>query len=111
ELGARPLGPDLELLLGRSPERVTGAEEHRSPVLAQRVRELADSRRLPCPVDTDDEDDPRRRTLHCKRRRLSEQPLELLRERVLQRADLAASLESPYELGGRRNTDVRAQER
>ena len=41
EVGSGPLGPDLELLLGRGPERVAGADEDAAAVLAQLLGELA----------------------------------------------------------------------
>ena len=46
-----------------------------------------------------------------ERRRLAEQRLDLLDERVLEVARDAARLESPDELGGRRHADVAADER
>ena len=53
----RALGPDLELLLGRRPERVGGAEVTGAAGLAELRGELADRRRLAGAVDADDEDD------------------------------------------------------
>jgi hypothetical protein len=57
EVGLRPLGPDLELLLGRCAEGVRRAEDDGAAVLAQALGELADRGRLPSAVDADDEDD------------------------------------------------------
>ena len=110
EVGARPLRPDLELLLGRCAERVGRADEHGATVLAELAGELADGRRLPGAVDADDEDDARAR-VERERRRLAEQGLDLLDERVLEIAGDAARLEPAHELGRGGHADVAADQR
>ena len=110
EVGARPLGPDLELLLGRGAERVAGADEHRAAVLAQLLGELADGRRLARAVDADDEDHGRLRA-ERERGRVAEQQLDLLGQRLAEVAELAAGLEPPHDLGRRPHADVAVDER
>ena len=110
EVRARPLRPDLELLLGRSAERVRRADEHRAPVLVKLAGELADRRRLPRAVDADDEDHARL-GLERERRRLAEERLDLLDEGVLEIAGDPARLEPPHELGRRRDADVASDQR
>ena len=56
DVDLRPLGPDLQLLVGRRAERVGRSEDDREPVLAQLVGQLADRRRLAGAVDPDDQD-------------------------------------------------------
>ena len=80
--------PDLELLLGGRAERVGRADEHRATVLAQLLRELPDRRRLAGAVHADDEDRRSGFAVERERRRLAEQRLDLLDERVLERARL-----------------------
>ncbi len=46
----------------------------------------------------------------AEHRRLAEERLDLFRERAAEIAQLAASLEAPDELGGRRDADIRADE-
>jgi len=60
EVGARALGPDLELLFGGGAKRVRGGQHDRASRLPEAMRELADRRRLAGAVDPDDEDDGRR---------------------------------------------------
>ena len=110
EVGARTLGPDLELLLGGCAERVRRADEHGAPVLVELAGQLADGRRLSGAVDADDEDDARAR-LEGERRWLPEQRLDLLDERALELSGDAARLEPPYELGRRGNSDVASDQR
>ena len=102
EVGAGTLGPDLELLLGRGPERVRRTHEHGSSVLGELARELADRRRLSGAVHPDDENDGRTVRGRRKDGSVSEERLDLVRERVAEVADLAAGLEAPDELGSRR---------
>ena len=80
-------------------------------VLREPRRELADRRRLPGSVDTDDEDHPRQVTVHGERRRLAEEKLDLLRERVGQRPELTTRLEPAHELGRGRDPDIAANQR
>ena len=111
ELGARPLRPDLELLLGRRAEGVGGADEHRAAVLGQLASELSDRRRLARAVDADDEDDGRAFDSVPEHRRVAEERLDLLGERLTEIAQLAAGLEAPHELRRRGNADVGADQR
>ncbi len=57
-------------------------DEHRASVLGELARELADRRRLPGAVDADDEDHARL-AVERERRRLAEERLDLLDERLL----------------------------
>src|SRR5205085_9173004 len=110
EAGAGAPGPDLELLLGGGAEGVGGADRHRSPVLAELLRELADRRRLAGPVHADDEDD-RGPMVEVERRRLPEQRRRLLRERRVEVGQVLPRLEAAHELGGRPYTDVGEDQR
>ena len=56
DLGADDLAPALELLDRRRAERVAGGDHDLLAVLAVRLRELGDARRLAGAVDADDED-------------------------------------------------------
>src|SRR6185436_12774326 len=111
ELRARPLRPDLELLLGRRAEGVGRADEHRAAVLRQLASELSDRRRLPRAVDADDEDDGRALGGVPEYRRVAEERLDLLGERLTEITQLAAGLEAPHELPRRGNSDVGADQR
>jgi hypothetical protein len=111
EVRPGPLGPDLELLLGRGAERVGRTDQHGAAVVGERSRELADGRRLARPIDADDEEDRRPARGPSKRRRNAEQGLDLLRERLAEVTELTAGLEPPDELGGGRNADVGADQR
>ena len=103
-------GPDLQLLLRGRAERVGRAHEHRAAMLGELARELADRRRLPGAVDADDQDHARL-AVERERRRLAEERLDLLDERLLQVAGHAARLESADELCGRRHADVAGDQR
>ena len=114
EIGLRPAGPDLELLLGRRAERVRGRDDHRAAVFVQVVRELPDRRRLAGAVDSDDEQDARllgeRRA--CPARRASpwlprRAPRSGLRPRLEPRAARRAR-PSPARRRRRRSTPPRA---
>ena len=59
DVGLRPLGPDLQLLVRRGAKRVARGQDDREAVLAQLVGELADRRRLAGAVDPDDENHAR----------------------------------------------------
>ncbi len=80
-------------------------------MLRELARELSDRRRLPGPVDADDEDDGRALRSARQHRRIAEQRLDLLGERLAQVAELAARLEPPDELRRRRDADVGADQR
>ena len=105
EVGAGPLGPDLQLLLGRGAKRVGRGQDDAVPVLAQHRGELSDRRRLARAVHADDEHDARP-LLHGERARVAEQALELLRQRRAKVAVGAARLQPLHELGRGGHADV-----
>ena len=110
ELGVGTLCPDPELLLRGGTEGIRRGDDDGVAVLAQTERELADRRRLAGAVDADDEDH-RRLAGEVDARRLSEERRHLLRQGLVQVADVAARLEAPDELGRRRDADVAGDQR
>ena len=110
EVRAGALGPDLELLLRRCPERVRRPDEHGATVLGELRRELPDRRGLAGAVHADDEHDRRLRG-DVEARRAAEQRLHLFDETVLQTARRPPQLEATNQLGGRGHADVAADER
>ena len=111
EVGTGALRPDLELLLGCGPECVCGADQHGAVVLGELSRELPDGRRLASSVDADHEDHggPLRRD--GEHGRCAEQRLDLVCECRAEIGHGSAGLQSPDELCGRRDADVRANQR
>jgi hypothetical protein len=79
-------------------------------VLGELARELPDRRRLPGPVHADDEHDRGRVSCAGECRRLAEELLDLLRQRLAEVGELAARLEPADELRRRRDTDVRSDQ-
>ena len=110
EVRAGAAGPDLELLLGRGAERVCGGQEHGVIVLAELLRQLADRRRLPGPVDADDEDHGRLGA-QVEARRAAQELRGLVAERGAQLAGDLARLQPLDELGRRRDPDVGRDQR
>ncbi len=106
EVRARPLGPDLELLLRRRAVRVRRGDEDGAAVLRELRGELADRRRLARAVDADDEDHGGR-VREVERRRLAEKRGDL----VGKVGDPAARLEPLHELGRRADADVAGDQR
>ena len=106
----RAIGPDLELLLRRSAERVSRSQHDGVTVLTKPLGELADRRRLSRPVDADDEEHART-VVHGQRPGIPEQVRDLVGERLVQVSEVAARLEPADQLGGRPHADVRADER
>ena len=109
EHGRSAVGPDLELLLGCSAERIRCGEHDGVSVLAQSLCELADRRRLAGPVHPDDEQDARL-PLDVERPRVAEERGDLLRKRRVQVADLAARFEPADELRRRAYADIRTDQ-
>jgi hypothetical protein len=70
EAGLRAFGPDLKLLDGRRPERIRRAQQRRTALLLEAVRELSDGRGLSRPVHADHQDH-RRRLGHSRRNALA----------------------------------------
>ena len=58
-LAAGPFAPNLQLLYGSSPERITGDEKNTFALVAKLGRQLADRGRLTGSVNADHEDDVR----------------------------------------------------
>ena len=110
EVRLRALGPDLELLLRGCAKGVGCTHEHRAAVLVELACELPDRRRLAGAVDPYDEDHARPRG-ECERRRVAEERLDLVDERVFEVAGHSPSLEPANELGGRRDADVAPDQR
>ena len=79
-------------------------------VLAELLRQLADRRRLPGPVDADDEDH-RRFGAQVEARRAAQELRGLVAERGAQLAGYLARLEPLDELGRRRDPDVGRDQR
>jgi hypothetical protein len=79
-------------------------------VLGELLRELADRRRLPGPVDADDEDDARV-LADVQSRGLAEERADLLGERGVEVGHVPPRLQPPYELRGRFDADVPRDQR
>ena len=110
EVGLRPFGPDLQLLLGRGTPGVGRTEQDGPVVLAQLLRQLPDRGRLPGPVDADHEDDAGTGG-QVQRPGLAEHLRDLLRECAVQVGQLVACFQPSHELGRRADTDVALDQR
>ena len=112
EVRARALRPDLELLLRRGAERVGGARRGRSGRARRASRaSLPIVVVLPVPLTPTTRITRRARCVTSSVGGSPKQRRDLLRERLVQVAELAARLEPPDELGRRAHADVAGDQR
>ena len=109
-VGSGPLRPDLELLPRGGAKRVRRRDDDGAAVLAQPVGKLPDRRRLARTVDADDEHDARP-VVDRQRPRLSEQRLDLLRQRCIELVEIAPLAQPLDERLGRGHAHVRSDQR
>ena len=67
-LDTRPLRPDCQLVDSGGPKRVRRADQGLLPLRTEHAGELADGRRLPRAVHTDNQDDPGQRAVRRRHR-------------------------------------------